>query len=301
MIGRTFRTGGESYQIIGVVQEPFTGTDTGIMTDIFVPTMMVKNNGIARSDYQWFRTFVMVHPGVPIGPLRDRLDATFHTYLQERAKTFPSAYQAEREAYLQQKLLMNPATAGVSNLQTEYGRALGVLGILVGLVLVIACTNVANLMAVRAVARSQEMALRISIGAGKWRLLQLSGGKRSACVRGRGRRRVLCLVVGAIRASHDQFTACSNTTCPSARLAVTWILDSYRIRRRNCAEHTCGVASLWPESIKCSKRRCCAAIWTDRVFPDCRSDRVLFSCVFTGCLVRFHLRAVNAPANGVLF
>jgi putative ABC transport system permease protein len=173
VIGRTFRTGGESYQIIGVVQEPFTGTDTGTMTDIFVPTMMVKNNGIARPDYQWFRTFVMAHPGVPGGPLRDRLAAAFHTYLQENAKTFPSAYHAEREAYLNQKLLLNPAAAGVSSLQAEYGRALGVLGILVGLVLVIACTNVANLMAVRAVARSQEMALRISIGAGKWRLLQL--------------------------------------------------------------------------------------------------------------------------------
>jgi putative ABC transport system permease protein len=173
VIGRTFRTGGESYQIIGVVQKPFTGTDTGSMTDIFVPTMMVKNNGIARSDYQWFRTFVMVRPGVPAEPVRDRLVAVFHTYLQESVKTFPSAYQAERDAYLQQKLQMNTAAAGVSNLQAEYGRALGVLGILVGLVLVIACTNVANLMAVRAVARSQEMALRISIGAGKWRLLQL--------------------------------------------------------------------------------------------------------------------------------
>ncbi len=173
VIGRTFRAAGESYQIIGVVEKPFTGTDTGTMTDIFVPTMMVKNNGIARSDYQWFRTFVMTHPGVPYGPLRDRLDAVFHAYLQESVKTFPSAYQAEREAYLQQKLLMNPAAAGVSSLQTQYGRALGVLGILVGLVLIIACTNVANLMAVRAVARSQEMALRISIGAGKWRLLQL--------------------------------------------------------------------------------------------------------------------------------
>jgi hypothetical protein len=58
-------------------------------------------------------------------------------------------------------------------LQAEYGRSLAVLSILVGFVLAIACSNVANLMGVRAFARSREMALRISIGAGKWRLLQL--------------------------------------------------------------------------------------------------------------------------------
>jgi putative ABC transport system permease protein len=167
VIGRTFHTGNEIFQIIGVVQKPFTGTDTGSMIDIFIPTMMMKNNGITRSDYQWFRTFVKLKANGNAAYVRDRLDAAFHAFLQDSVKTFPKEYKSDIDTYLHQKLLMNSAAAGVSNLQTEYGRVLVVLGVLVGLVLAIACANVANLMAVNAVARSREMALRISIGAGK--------------------------------------------------------------------------------------------------------------------------------------
>jgi putative ABC transport system permease protein len=173
VIGRTFRTGNEIYQIIGVAQKAFTGTDTGTMVDVFLPTMMMKNDGITRSDYQWFRTFVKVKPDVSIASVQKRLEVAFQVFLKESVKTFPAEYKSEIDLYLRQKLLMNSARAGVSELQTDYGRALAVLSVLVGLVLAIACANVANLMAVNAVARSREMALRISIGAGKRRLLQM--------------------------------------------------------------------------------------------------------------------------------
>src|SRR5436190_22621524 len=66
VVGRTFRTGNDFYQIVGVAEGPFTGTEPGRVTDIFIPTMMMKNNAITRSDYRWFRTFLKLKAGVSI-------------------------------------------------------------------------------------------------------------------------------------------------------------------------------------------------------------------------------------------
>ena len=173
VVGRTFRNGNNIYEIVGVAQRPFTGTEPGIATDIFIPTMMVNNNGIGRSDYRWFRTLVKLGPGVALSPVRDRLRAAFRGFLDESAKGFTGNPQREREAYLSQQLLLTPASSGVSELQKDYGRSLAALAVLVAVVLLIACANVANLMTAQAAARAREMALRVSIGAGRWRLVQL--------------------------------------------------------------------------------------------------------------------------------
>ena len=135
--------------------------------------MMVKNRGIERSDYQWFRTFVKLNPGVAMATVRARLDASLSEFLRYSATTIASGSKSQVNQYALQKLLMDSAMHGVSGLQTQYGASLGVLGLLVGMVFVLACANVANLMAVNAKARAHEMALRISIGAARWRLLQL--------------------------------------------------------------------------------------------------------------------------------
>ncbi len=167
VVGRTFRTGNEVYQIVGVAEGPFTGTEPGTVTDIFLPTMMMKNNAIVRSDYQWILTLVHLKPGVSVPLVREKLRPIFRAFVEERAKV--SAVNPLRD----QRLEVNHASAGVSGLQRGYRTALFVLGGLVMLVLLISCANVANLMTAQATARQREMALRVSIGAGRWRLVQL--------------------------------------------------------------------------------------------------------------------------------
>jgi len=165
--------GGVLYEIVGVGPERFTGTETGIVTDVFVP-MMMKNPAILTSpDNFWLRTLVQLRPGVTPEPVHQKLLATFRAIQQERAKGFTTAPRPVFEQYFKETLLLEPAAAGRSNLQRDYRSALVAFGVLVALVLLIACANVANLMAAQAAARVREMALRVSIGAGRTRLLQL--------------------------------------------------------------------------------------------------------------------------------
>jgi len=171
VIGRTFRMGGRLYQFVGVCAGPFTGTETGFVTDIFVPTMM--NPSVGRSDSTWHETLARLKPGVAAEPVRERLNAVSRAFEAERAKGFTGMSKQSIADWLDQKVLLEPAGAGLSAVQKYYRQPLAALAGLVALVLLITCANVANLMTAQAAARAREMALRVSIGAGRGRLVQL--------------------------------------------------------------------------------------------------------------------------------
>lgn len=173
VIGRTFRIGNDSYEIVGVLERGFTGTETGTITGIFLPTMM-NTVAINEPDMSWFRTWVQLRPGVNAEVVRQKLEAALHASRREKVKDWNVGIPRERiEHYVRARVSLEQATAGISWMQDAYRRPLWILAVLVGLVLLIACANVANLMTAQAASRAREMALRVSIGAGRPRLVQL--------------------------------------------------------------------------------------------------------------------------------
>ncbi len=171
VIGRKLRLGKSLYEITGVVDAPFSGTEPGTITDVFLPVMM--NPAVTRSDANWHRTLVFLKPGTKLEPLRQKLSAISRAFETERAKGSVGPEKDFFQKIINAKLLIEPARAGISSLQEEYRKALGVLGVLVVMVLLIASANVANLKLAQSAVRVREMALRVAIGAGRSRLVQM--------------------------------------------------------------------------------------------------------------------------------
>ncbi len=171
VIGRTFKMADRVYEIIGVSERAFTGTEPGTITEIFVPTMM--NPYVDRRDATWHRTLAVLKPGVAIEPLRARLDSISLSFERDRAKSFTNMSAQSVANYLHQSVYLDPAPSGVSGMQSNNRESLFVLAAIVAFVLLIACANVANLMTAQAASRAREMALRISIGASRAQLIRL--------------------------------------------------------------------------------------------------------------------------------
>lgn len=175
VLRRSLHIADQTFEIIGVGPRGFTGTEKGTVSDIFLPLSM--NKLATRDNVSWHQTFLMlkpdVNPATALEPLRQHLSAVTRAFELGCSTCLRGMTQATVDRHLNATLVVSPAGAGISDLQKDYRRLLGVLGLLVALVLLIACVNVANMMTAQAASRGQEMALRVSIGAGRRRLVQL--------------------------------------------------------------------------------------------------------------------------------
>lgn len=172
VLGRSVTVRGKTLQIVGVGPRGFTGVEPGIGTDLWAPTMMWDARAISDPSTRWFRTWGRLKPGTAVEPARSVLQAVFTNFRRNQAAELTEESPARIAQFLDTRLYLRSATNGPSALRDTFERALWTLGGIAGVVLLLTCANIASLLVARATAREREMALRVSIGAGRGRLIQ---------------------------------------------------------------------------------------------------------------------------------
>jgi putative ABC transport system permease protein len=173
VLGRWVTVREKALQIIGVAEQGFTGVEPGTMTDLWAPTMMWADDAISNPGWSWFRVWGRLRPDVRIEQAQARLQPVFASFRRDYATRLPAdAPSSQIEQYVNTPVRLLSAANGPSGVRKNFGRALWILGAVAALVLLIAAANVASLLLARASTREREFALRIAIGAGRWRLMQ---------------------------------------------------------------------------------------------------------------------------------
>jgi predicted permease len=177
VVGSTFVVEGHPFTVIGVTPPGFFGeTLRGDPPDIWIPVQQepVIAGGSAllhQSISAWLRVVGRLHPGASTLGMAPRLTEILRRWMQHDSG-YPSNWMPDIIRLLPKQIInVVPAGAGVAEMKEEYGRSLQILLAVCGMVLLIACANVANLLLARAVARRGQTALRLAVGASRRQII----------------------------------------------------------------------------------------------------------------------------------
>jgi predicted permease len=167
VLGQTIEINQHAYSIVGVAPAVFQGSQTGLRSEIWLPVMMVdqlepRNDLLHDHHLFWFVVFGRLKPGVQAQQAQEEMTVA----LKREVKNYPEEHRGH------DSVTVYPLWRSPFGANQFLSTLLPMLMTIAGLVLLLACANVANLMLVRSVTRRREIAIRMSMGASRWRLVR---------------------------------------------------------------------------------------------------------------------------------
>ena len=177
VLNKSLTVNGTPMTVIGVAGARFRGVQVGQTPDVFIPMMMTAQMTPNRNDLNdikdyWLAVMGRLKPGMSRAQTEEAVRPSYRSILEEELSLRGGGRAEARQRFLDKRILLDDGSKGRQILQRDANKPILILTGMAGLALLIACANVANLLLARGAGRQREIAVRMALGAGRFRLMR---------------------------------------------------------------------------------------------------------------------------------